>query len=150
MPFEEEHTNYLLTKVEWLMPFYIQLILEEVYCIYSSEKLKAITNSIIDRAIENAIQHRLYFDLWYGRLRKAFEGNDFKFVKTVLNEASAKSIIITSEIYNLAEEFNVTDNYKDLINVLIYDGYINNDEDIKEYRFNSPILKIWWNKYVAN
>ena len=150
MPFEEEQAEYLLAKIEWLMPFYIQLILEEVYCIYSSEKLSAISNSIIDRAIESAIQHRLYFDLWLTRLRKAFTGNDFKFVKTVLNEASEKSIITSSEIYNLAGEFDITENYKDLINVLIYDGYINNDENGKEYRFNSPILKIWWNKYVAN
>ena len=42
------------------------------------------------------------------------------------------------------------EDYKDIVVSLVYDGYINNNENIKIYRFNSPILRMWWRKYVAN
>ena len=42
------------------------------------------------------------------------------------------------------------DNSQDVIKALIYDGYINNNDDAKIYRFNSPILKMWWYKNVTN
>lgn len=47
-------------------------------------------------------------------------------------------------------QFNVKDTYKEIINTLVYDGYINNNDNPKKYLYNSPILKRWWQKYVAN
>jgi predicted AAA+ superfamily ATPase len=39
---------------------------------------------------------------------------------------------------------------KDIIGSLAYDGYINNHDEVHRYRFNSPILKMWWRQNVAN
>lgn len=150
MKLKEEQFVYLLNRIEWLIPFHFQLILDQTYHIFSYEQLKEVTNDIIDKAIENAIELRSYFDLWITRLRKAYKGNYFNFVKETLNAASEKNSVTSAEIYNIAHKFKITESYKDILNALIYDGYLNNNEDPKIYRFNSPIVKLWWYKYVAN
>ncbi len=150
MQIEDEQVSFLLSKIEWLIPFYIQLIMDETYKLYSYEELKKITNEVIERAIDKSVQHKLYFDLWLSRLKTTFKGNEFSFVKSVLNNASEKDTISSAEIYNYAEGFNITEIYKNIINTLVYDGYINNNDNPKIYHFNSPILKRWWYKYVAN
>ncbi len=150
MPFKDDQVRFLLDKIEWLIPFYIQLIMDETYKIYSYEELENITNEIIERAIDNSIDHKLYFDLWLSRLKTTFKGNEFSFVKYVLNHTSENNTISSAQIYNYAEGYNVTETYNDIINTLIYDGYINNNDNPIIYRFNSPILKRWWYKYVTN
>ncbi|MCP5062946.1 MAG: ATP-binding protein [Ignavibacteriae bacterium] len=150
MQIKDEQLSFLLNKIEWLIPFYIQLIMDEVYKLYSYEELEEITNETIELAIDKSIQHKLYFDLWLSRLKTSFKGDELTFVKNVLNHISEHDTILSVEIYNFAEEFNITETYKDIVNTLVYDGYINNNDNPKIYRFNSPILKRWWYKYVAN
>jgi hypothetical protein len=55
----------------------------------------------------------------------------------------------SNEIIDLSVKYNIRDSYKNLLNTLIYDGYINNNEDPKVYRFNSPLLRQWWRNNVA-
>jgi hypothetical protein len=62
---------------------------------------------------------------------------------------SQKENINMDEISNLAQKFNVVEGYREIVNALVYDGYINNNEDHRVYRFNSPLLKMWWWKNVA-
>jgi len=150
MQIENDQVNFLLSKIEWLIPFYIQLIMDEIYKLYSYDELNKVTNEVIERAIDKSIQHKLYFDLWLSRLKTTFKGGEFSFVKAVLNHTSEHDTILSAEIYNHAEEYNITETFKDIINTLVYDGYINNYENPKIYCFNSPILKRWWYKYVAN
>ncbi|MCF7859555.1 MAG: ATP-binding protein [Candidatus Cloacimonetes bacterium] len=150
MGIKEQQIDFLFEKIEWLIPFYIQLILDETYKLYSYEELNEVTNEVIERAIDKSIQHKLYFDLWLSRLKTSFKGDEFSFVKAVLNYASEHDTITSAKIYDYAEGLNITDMYKDIVNTLVYDGYINNSDDPKIYRFNSPILKRWWYKYVAN
>nr|MDC2856388.1 hypothetical protein [Ningiella sp. W23] len=55
------------------------------------------------------------------------------------------------DIMDVASKHDLNDNEaKDCLHSLIYDGYINNNDDNKTYQFNSPILRMWWNKNVAN
>jgi hypothetical protein len=148
--FDEGASDYLIEKIEWLIPFYIQLIIDESYKILLEKGSNNITRDTIDIAIKNAIKHRNHFENWFGRLRKAYTGNEFNFVKDTLNLASENSTISSNDIFNLAVKYNIENTFRDVINALKHDGYINNDENPKIYRFNSPILKIWWCKNVAN
>ncbi len=145
-----EQFEYIIEKIDWLIPFYIQLLLDEIYKLTIFEDENEITNIVIDKAFDNAIEHRNYFDPWLERLRKSYKKNDFNFVKTLLNHTSNEGLISSVETYNLATEYKITETYKTLVNTLTYDGYINNNEDVKVYCFNSPLLKEWWNKNVAN
>lgn len=141
--------EYLLEKVEWFIPFYIQLILQEIKKLY---RRKPIVNiKLIDKAIQNALEHRNHFENWQSKLREAFDNESYLFAKEVLNKISEKQTYKYNKIINLSVKYKIDeDDAKEIIHSLVYDGYINNNDDIKTYRFNSPILRMWWYKNVAN
>ena len=142
---DEQSITYMLKQIEWLIPFYIQLIMDEL------RKFNVtITNGIIDNTFKSLLDNRNHFEHWHTRL-KSFDDNEYKFAKEVLNFVSENDIITLSEILNIATKYTlIEDTAKEVRNSLVYDGYINNNENIKEFRFNSPILKMWWYKNVAN
>jgi len=141
--------DYMLDKIEWLIPFYIQLILDEIRKL--SRKNPNITNDTVDKAIDNALEHKNYFDNWRSKIKEAFSDKGYLFSKEILNNISENNTINKNEIANIANKYKVSDDEKrETMQSLVYDGYINNTNDIKIYRFNSPILRMWWYKYVAN
>ena len=146
----DETSQYLINKIEWLIPFYFQIILDECGKILKTKSSKILDKDIIDAGINNALKHRLYFENWFTRLRTAFKGDEFSFVKDVLNLVSGKPTALSTEIHNLAVQYKLENSYSNLLNSLKHDGYINNNDDPKFYRFNSPLLKEWWYRNVAN
>lgn len=146
----EMQIEYILDKIQWFIPFYIQLIIQELDSIVSYKGHGKIDEALIDCSFEQILEQRHHFEHWDTRLRKAYKKEYYKFAKDLLNYISKDGIINSGEIYNLAVKYNVEENFKDIIRSLIYDGYINNNDDIQIYRFNSPILKMWWWKNVAN
>jgi len=147
----EKLIDYIFQKIEWLIPFYIQLVLQELKFLCRDEKIEKITKATIDRAINLMLEQRNHFENWHTRLRKALKVvNDYNFVKEVLNIASENDTITSNEIFNLAVKYELEASFKDLVGSLVYDGYINNEDDNHVYRYNSPILRMWWRKNVAN
>ena len=113
-----------------------------------SQKTK-ITKKIIDEAFTRILDLRNCFEHWHTRLRKAYKKDDYNFAKDLLNQVSIAENIESKEILNLAYRHHLDDTFKDIVNSLVYDGYINNNDDPALYRFNSPILMMWWRKNVA-
>ncbi len=148
--FQDSAFDHLLSTVEWWIPYYFQIILDESYKILIERDSTRITEAIIDRAVKNALQHRIYFEHWFTRLRKAYKGHEFSFIKQILNVLSETKKMPSSEIFDCALKHDLDDTYNDLVNALKHDGYINNIDNPKEYRFNSPLLREWWNANVAN
>lgn len=141
---DDEGIAYLLEKIEWLIPFYIQLIIQET-------NRATLTEESIDRAIAAALQHKNHFEHWKSKLKEAFEPSGYNFAKEVLNVISNKHTIKSSAIHNLIAKHDLDhDIAKEIVHTLVYDGYINNNDDPKIYRFNSPILRMWWYSNVAN
>ena len=151
MALPEEVTDYILNKIEWLIPFYIQLVIEETYSIKTCLKQDTkIDKLIIDQAFSQIFEYRNYFEHWHTRLRSAYKKAEYSFAKDVLNTISERGTMTSNEIINSAHKYKVNDNYKDIVNALKYDGYINYDQNELIYRFNSPILKMWWYTNVAH
>ena len=142
--------NYILQKIEWLIPFYIQLVIQELKFLRQDENIEKITKNTVNRALNEMLDQRHHFGHWHTRLRTAIKGNDYNFVKELLNITSENDTIRSTEIFNFAVKYHLEDTYKDLVGSLIYDGYINNSDDPHVYRYNSPILRMWWRKNVAN
>jgi hypothetical protein len=141
--------EYMLRKIEWLIPFYIQLIIQEIKKLYRRKPV--IEQKVIDQAIAKALDNRNYFESWLSKLKPAFEKSEYLFAKDLLNKISEQHIFDSLSLNDLATQHKLTaDQTKDCIKSLIYDGYINNNDDVKKYRFNSPILRMWWKKHVAN
>jgi len=147
----EEQTQYFLEKVEWLIPYYIQLIIQELDTMtIDIQGEKTVTTAMIDSAFSRIIEYRNYFENWHTRLRASFKREEYNFAKEVLNTISEAGVMASSEMVNCSVKHSVEESYKDIINALKHDGYINNSQDPKIYRFNSPILKAWWFSNVAN
>lgn len=150
VPVSSEVYEHLIKAIEWLIPFYFHLIIDEAYKIMLDENQSEISAETIDKAINNALKNRIYFDQWLTRLRKAYQGNEFTFAKELLNSISKTQTKTALEIIDLAVKCGVSETYKEILNALIHDGYINNDDDLKIYRFNSPLLRKWWETNVAD
>lgn len=141
----DETIAYLLEKIEWHIPFYFQLILKEL----SLNGKKSLTIPDIDAAINLVLDQRNCFEHWHGRLKTAFDTASYKFAKEILNTISENHTMDFATIADCAARHEIT-NEKEILHTLMYDGYINNNDQPKCYRFNSPILRMWWNKNVAN
>jgi len=148
--FSTENIEYLLNKLEWIIPYFINIILDEIEVICCNEEKNVISKEIIDQAFINSIKNRSYFEHWHTRLRKAYKKNDYNFSKEVLNHVAQISFISKATIFDIAVGLGVDNCYKDILNALKYDGYLNNQADSEKYVFNSPLLKEWWLNFVTN
>ncbi len=145
---EADEIKYILKKIEWYMPFYIQLIVKEIQRLYRKDP--TVTKEVINEAINNALENRQYFEHWENRLH-VLSKNEKKFAKEILNIISEYKKLASKEILNIANKYKLDEKImKEVLRSIVYDGYINNEIDAKVYRFNSPILRIWWYKNVAN
>lgn len=145
-----EVKEYMISRIDFLSPFYIQLIVDELDQLCNKNNLKQALAETVDEAINEAIKNRNHFLNWEERLRRALTGSSFKFAKELLDDLSALEHISSNEIVDFAVKYDLLEDHKGILNMLKHDGYINNDTEPDKYRFNSPILKLWWNKNVAN
>ncbi|MFQ5769981.1 MAG: ATP-binding protein, partial [bacterium] len=140
--------DYILEKIEWLIPFYVQLLIDELKNLHRDGQIDPITKETVNQAISEILEQRQHFEHWHTRLRASIKGNGYNFVKELLNLTSENETISSNEIFNLAVKYQLENTYKDLVGSLVYDGYINNSDDAKVYRYNSPILRMWWRQNV--
>jgi hypothetical protein len=138
----------MLKKIDWLIPFYIQLISQEVKRFYRRE---AITNKeVVDKAIQKILEHKKEFVHWEERLN-SFNKDSKNFAREILSLISDEVTTESNALINIAAKYSLDeDEAKKIIHILKYDGYINNSDNAKIYRFNSPILRMWWYQNVAN
>ncbi len=142
--------EYILKKESWLIPYYIQIIVDELFEEFCDTK-KTITektiNEIIEKIIHDRYKYQDYFDNWKTRLKQAFNKKEYKCSLEILNYISLNGSMDYDSIYNLFIKYKIED-LKHITSVLEYDGYINKNRE-KIYMFNSIILKEWWYINVA-
>ena len=142
--------KYIIGKIEWLIPFYIQLVIQAIKDYQKENDLNEINEEVVQSALSEVISQQNYFENWHSRLKALFKVYEYNFAKELLNRISTSNSIESNEIHDIAVKHNIGNDYLEVLGSLVYDGYINNNEDMKIYRFNSPILRMWWWKYVAN
>lgn len=144
-----EACEFLLEKIQWYIPFHIQLIVQEI--INQTEKGTEITKKIITSSIENiiALRNQNHFEHYSSRLITQFKGNQYKYADELLKKIANENFISSSEAFDLSAKYDLKDDYKIILEVLMYDGYINFISDAKKYQFNSPIIKLWWLKFIC-
>jgi uncharacterized protein len=142
---DNDELDYFINKVEWLIPFYFQLMIQEI--IDENEPDDVISKDFIDIAFNKIFKQRNdhHFEHYVKRLKRVFKGEQSKFVKIFLNKLAQNPFITKDEAINLAHGIVSEEATKRVIQTLEYDGYIIiiNEDQIR-YKFNSPILKMWW------
>jgi AAA+ ATPase superfamily predicted ATPase len=146
---DKKTANYLLKKIEWLMPYYIEILWErlEDYC-YDHDK-QTPNQQDVDAAYEQLFHqaYRSNFIHWAERLKR-FENLERQLAKALLHKLSAEGELTLNEVFNICQEEKYQNiNHHYVMDCLEHDGYLFESQP-KVYRFTSPILKDWWNRYA--
>ena len=131
---------YILEKLRWLMPFFIQLVVQML--IDEAEITgEQINTKSVDNVFEKASNHRnnIYFENYYSRLDKSLVKEEAKIAKMILSTIAEKNEVPLDAFKNEKDSAA-------LLEILEFDGYINCNGGC--YSFNSPILQNWWIKYA--
>ncbi len=134
--------DYMLAKLRWLMPFFIQLIVQMLIDEYEVVQ-RVITKEDVDKVIEKASNHRnnIYFESYYSRLDKSLTKEESLLAKMILSEIAIHDSVPPDRYIDQPAAISV-------LEILEFDGYINSHGDF--YTFNSPILQLWWKKHATN
>lgn len=141
--------NALRAILQWYIPFHIQLIVQEIIRINDSQAM--ITGEIVEKAVEEllSLRYKNHFDHYYSRLKTHFKGNAFKYADLLLKQLAEKQTLDKKDTLELALQCQQEEEYKLIIENLMYDGYIHFDHTKGVYLFNSPILKRWWERFIC-
>ncbi|MBK6901425.1 MAG: hypothetical protein IPH04_01060 [Saprospirales bacterium] len=127
----------MLNEIQWLMPFFIQLIIQLLIDESESENVP-ISTPMVEKVLLKAANHRnnVYFASYYDRLQKTLPEDECATAKTILAEIAEKGAAPRTAF--------MQDNAQIVLETLEYDGYIHEQGEL--FRFNSPILRMWWKK----
>lgn len=137
----DESIRYMLDRIEWLMPFFVQLVIQMLIDEWEAESSRPVSTALIDEVLVKASNHRnnIYFENYYSRLDKTLPVEESQTAKKILGEIARKSQMP-------ADSFGQV-NAPAVLEILEFDGYIHLDKS-HIYRFNSPILRMWWEKFA--
>jgi uncharacterized protein len=140
---------YMLEKVQWLMPYYIEILWErlEDHCL----EIENLTPTFrdVDTAYTTLFDqaYRSNFNHWVERLNR-LEKSEKALAKEFLHLLAQTEQASYNDYFNISQQEKYQDtNHGYVINCLEHDGYIFESEP-NTYRFTSPLLKDWWNRYA--
>jgi hypothetical protein len=145
IPISEKTLQYILDKIEWYIPYFIQLLFTTIKN-YPDVKIE-VTEQMIDSAFDY-LAHTDDLSTWYERLA---EYNEYKEgAELLLNALSvADSGLSRNELLDMFAQYvnepvtKANSQFSTILNMIEHDGYIMRvDGGIR--RFHSPLLKKWW------
>lgn len=138
----ENIRGYLKKKISYLLPYYLQLMIEGVDEIAFERKTPNISEEIIDTAFQNVLKDKKNFEDWLIRL-KEYQLVQFPFINDILKHTAYHGQITVQEVYAKAEKFGRSEDYMDFIEQLLHDGYLAEPQK-HIYQFISPLLQQFW------
>ena len=142
--FSKESIDHFKQKIQYFVPYFINLVLDEIDKTAYITRVKQISNNDIDIAFDKVLKNTSHFEDWKNRLKQYLNKDDYSYSNQVLTHISHKDKITKQELYDVAVKFEKADDYMSLIFDLERDGYIHEIED--KYLFISPFLKAYWKK----
>ncbi|MEA3445906.1 MAG: AAA-like domain-containing protein [Bacteroidota bacterium] len=137
-------SKYLITKISYPIPYFINLILEEVNKKAKRNNTRIISEKDIDIAFDKVVKDSSYFKDWKHRLFDYFTLNEALFLNEILLFIAHKNKINKMELYDLARKHKKEIDYMEFIGNLETDGYILEKDN--HYIFVSPFLKEFWKR----
>ena len=138
----QEVVSYLKKKMEYLLPYYLQLMIEAIDEIAFKRNDPTVTVETIDEAFLSILKERKNFDDWLERL-KDYQADHFLFINAILKHTAHNGSTSVQVIYDMAQKQDKTEDYMDFVEELIHDGYLVEFET-HVYRFISPLLQQFW------
>jgi len=147
--FTDEHIQYILDKLAWYLPYFIQLLIDKINSMVCYEE-KQLSNDTIDEAY-NCLITENYFITWGERLKEygELEDNAYVILKQCASAKSGRSRdnLIVSLSEKETDKIKIEKNLASLLSLLQNDGYLMEFES--KYFFRSPLLRdFWYKRYV--
>jgi uncharacterized protein len=136
--------KYLLNKIQYYIPYFLNIIFDEVDQKAKKNGNPNITSQYIDDAFTVAIKNNGHFEDWKNRLSDYLPVEDYTFANRILTYIAHQDEITIQKIYDIATKCNKSNDYMDIIDELEKDGYI--VENSGKYNFISPFLKEFWKR----
>lgn len=145
---EKQAIDYIIDKIQWLIPFHLQLIVSELVDVVESEE-KPIDTVLIDTAFNQIVhtRNKPQFEPYFSRLAKIYKSNRYKCVIHILQNIATVDALDFFEIHNLSVKYKTQKELKTILEILEADGYLTREESA--FRFTSPILQMWCKKHIC-
>ncbi len=145
--YKPEMVAYLLDKIKWLIPFHIQLAVQELIDVFETTN-QPLDETSVEKAFAQLLNVRndIYFEHYFSRLKDVFVKPQLGFVIQLLDILAEKGTLSKEAVNELAVQYQVSDDLEAMLDALMYDGYFHFDNSINAYRFNSYLLQSWWDK----
>ena len=135
---------YLLDKINYKIPYFINLLINEVNKRAMKLGSPDICENDIDLAFDKIVKESKHFNDWKKRLFEYFGKSDAVFMNEALTLMAHYGKLNKRLAFDLAVKHDKTVNYMELMNILVDDGYT--VENMDGYVFRSPFLQSFWLK----
>jgi len=142
--YEPGQVEYLLDRVGHYIPFFINLMLDEINKTALKVKNVAISADTIDAATIAIVKNSDHFKEWKNRLSDYFASTEQAFLQEVLVCIAHENRISQQRLYDFAVKHQLQNTYMELVQGLEHDGYIFEQDD--EFVFISPFLQAFWKR----
>lgn len=142
----EDEINYMLTYLQWTIPYFIQLLIDRLRSdMFGKES--PVSTSDIDKAI-SGLSRSDYFQTWADRLKEyhEFEDDAYRILDSLsaVAEGMSKETLQAIIMKGKESDSDMQDSRRltKLLDMLEHDGYIIRDKNYRKFR--SPLLRDWW------
>lgn len=140
--YDEPLLQYLLLKINHFIPYFINLMLDEIDKSARKTAQFNLNETTIDTAFDSIVKNNDHFKDWKNRLFDYFSPADSAFLHNVLIYIAHRNVIDPRQLYNLATKHHKQNTYMELMHGLEHDGYI--IERKGQFVFVSPFLQAFW------
>jgi hypothetical protein len=146
--FSDDVIDRMLDKLNWNLPYFIQLLFKEIIDLHKIEG-KEISIETMEKAY-NQLVNSEYFNTWDERLSDFPDEEEYG--RLLLKELSKSKNgtnrnILQSLLFGKTKDVDKADEIlTQLLSRLQDDGYIMFNDQNKKYLFRSPLLKDFWHK----
>ncbi|MCB0528289.1 MAG: hypothetical protein KDC61_12245 [Saprospiraceae bacterium] len=140
--YDAELTEHLLNHIRHFIPYFINLMLDEINKLARKDNNPVITTNQIDAAFALIVKNSDHFKEWKNRLGEYFPTEQAAFLNKLLICIAHEDSISQQRLYDLAVKHGLQDTYMELVRGLEHDGYLLEQGNV--YRFVSPFLQAFW------
>ena len=144
---DKEHVQYIIEKLDWLLPYFIQVLINKIHYLKDVED-EVISIQLIDKAY-SLILGEDKFNTWDERLN--YYGDIELITRKLLNhlakikEGATRNNLEAILNETLPDEGERNKKLSHILTLLINDGYIMKDDTSDRYVFRSPFIRDFWN-----
>jgi len=136
--------EYLLDRVGHYIPFFINLMLDEINKAALKTNNPLISTADIDAAAAAIVKNSDHFKEWKNRLNDYFASTEKTFLQEILVCIAHEGRISHQRLFDYAVKHQLQDTYMELVQGLEHDGYI--FEQNEDFVFISPFLQAFWKR----